>query len=103
MLTLVYTSSLLFLCSAGCAKLYVRDHTDQLRSVVAVVTCAESNFWDERAEETGSWLWLTKNCAKRRALMMWMASMRCACSAWTGRTRTLSNPHSLALPTHDPR
>eukprot|EP00983_Pelagomonas_calceolata_P118018 1160464-Pelagomonas_calceolata.AAC.12 len=74
MLTLVYTSSLLFLCSAGCAKLYVRAHADQLRSAAAVVACAESNFWDERAEETGSWLWLTKICAKRRALMMRMAS-----------------------------
>eukprot|EP00983_Pelagomonas_calceolata_P015116 480781-Pelagomonas_calceolata.AAC.1 len=28
----------------------------------------------EQVEETGSWLWLTKICAKRRALMMWMAS-----------------------------
>eukprot|EP00983_Pelagomonas_calceolata_P047115 1140483-Pelagomonas_calceolata.AAC.3 len=33
--------------------------------------------------------------------MTWMAGMRCACSAWTGHTRKLSNPHSLALPTHD--
>eukprot|EP00983_Pelagomonas_calceolata_P107743 1159381-Pelagomonas_calceolata.AAC.12 len=32
--------------SAGCAKLYVRAHADQMRSAAAVVTCAESNFGD---------------------------------------------------------
>eukprot|EP00983_Pelagomonas_calceolata_P081659 1155641-Pelagomonas_calceolata.AAC.2 len=69
MLTLVYTSSLLFLCSAGCAKLYVCAHADQLCSAAAVVTHAETNFgMHEQAEETGSWLWLTRNCAKRRAI-----------------------------------
>eukprot|EP00983_Pelagomonas_calceolata_P059634 1146013-Pelagomonas_calceolata.AAC.2 len=54
MLNLVYTSSLLFLYSAGCTKLYVRAHTDQFRSAAAVVTCAESNFWDARGCR-GNW------------------------------------------------
>jgi len=54
MLTLVHTSSLLFLCSAGCAKLYVRAHADQLCPAAAVVMCAESNFWDVCASR-GNW------------------------------------------------
>eukprot|EP00983_Pelagomonas_calceolata_P000346 11089-Pelagomonas_calceolata.AAC.12 len=59
----------------------------------------------ERAEETGSWLWLTKNCAKRRALMTWMASIDAPAPLGLGDKKVVQsallgppNPHSIMTP-----